>query len=1043
MHVEDTSLLFIEACAGSALLSSVMRGAGFDVLAIDFGKVSRNSNIHVINLDLRQTHSWKFLHTVTLSRRVFHFHGAPPCGTASRARDKALSEHHHGPQPLRSSRYPLGFPWLQNLDKQRVLSANQIYIQMALFCMWLCQIHVGWSIENPGNSYMWDIEQYKQLAYIALWVCFHSCCHGSSRKKLTGLLTNVIQLRGLEAFCQGDHEHQAWGLIRAENSWQFATSKEAAYPRLLCERFATLLQVKCQQQGMHPIPSLPVQTSTALQRAGTGKQSAVNKMPPVLSEFHYITFASSTFEPVLDSKNSLVQLFHQVPVGSRLINEKKGVVRDQTETGSSSTSPLKEYKFGVYRQPHEFVEQAQQLIHPFDTSHAMPEGMVRALKFVLESGPVAVMKHRLEQLSKWRLWADELAQQEKALHLSLREGVAKVVAGKRILLMERIAGEIGWEDKELFTCLRTGFSLTGNQEKTGIFPDDFKPPSSRVEELMDRAKFVKPALWGKIRHEPLQSFSQELWDITVAEHEQKGWLGPPMRFEELEATFQSRWLPVRRFAVMQKNKCRPIDDFSENGVNSCFGSVERVDLRALDEIVWSSMIIMRTLKSGLVDVPGSSQSKASNLHDYWRRYMSRAVPKLKALDLKSAYKQLPLSPSEVSKAVICLKCPSDNEVYGFPCLTLPFGAVASVLHFNRFARYLQRVFWHLGIISSNYFDDYPVLEMSQLCSNTDSTMKAVVGLLGIRISEDKDQGFNGVAEMLGVKVDLTSDDFSEIRVANKQDRVDEIGSAISKIVAEGQVCVRELPSLFGRLQFSEAQILGRCGRLALADLRSLERINAPTVQLGDDQKAIFLMLKRRLENDKPRTIFTCPSDGTTLVFTDGAYEPGLDGAPGVGSIGGVLFHWSSCSGWSCRAFGCILPSDLISRWSKGGKRHLIGQVEMSAVVVARVLWKRFLDLKRVIFFVDHGGVLASAIRGTSKERTWRELLLKFEEADAEGPCIGWFSRVPSKSNVSDGPSRGSFKELSAITPFTRDHPVCLFSSEVMSPSESMLEGELG
>ena len=97
---------------------------------------------------------------------------------------------------------------------------------------------------------------------------------------------------------------------------------------------------------MHPIPSLPVQTSTALQRAGTGKQFTANKMPPVLSEFHYSTFVSSALEPVLDSKNSLVQPFHQVPVGSRLINEKKGVVRDQNETGSSSTSPLKEYKFG-------------------------------------------------------------------------------------------------------------------------------------------------------------------------------------------------------------------------------------------------------------------------------------------------------------------------------------------------------------------------------------------------------------------------------------------------------------------------------------------------------------------------------------------------------------------------------------------------------------------------------------------------------------------------------------------------------------------------
>ena len=42
--------------------------------------------------------------------------------------------------------------------------------------------------------------------------------------------------------------------------------------------------------------------------------------------------------------------------------------------------------------------------------------------------------------------------------------------------MERIADQIGWEDKELFSCLKKGFSLTGNQEKTGIFADDFKPP---------------------------------------------------------------------------------------------------------------------------------------------------------------------------------------------------------------------------------------------------------------------------------------------------------------------------------------------------------------------------------------------------------------------------------------------------------------------------------------------------------------------------------------------------------------------------------------
>lgn len=67
--------------------------------------------------------------------RTLHFHGAPPCGTSSPARDRPLSTESHGPQPLRSC----GFPWLTNLGKQRVLSANQIYIQMAAFCKWLCQ----------------------------------------------------------------------------------------------------------------------------------------------------------------------------------------------------------------------------------------------------------------------------------------------------------------------------------------------------------------------------------------------------------------------------------------------------------------------------------------------------------------------------------------------------------------------------------------------------------------------------------------------------------------------------------------------------------------------------------------------------------------------------------------------------------------------------------------------------------------------------------------------------------------------------------------
>ncbi len=220
IQLNERSLLAIEACAGTATLCSVLKDMGFDVLPIDFGKQRNTSHLHIINLDLRQKHSWDFLTKVALSHQLFHFHGAPPCGTASRAREIALDSSHHGPPQWRSEEFPLGFPWLQ----------------------------VG-CIENPGNSYRGMIDLFRQLQKFGFWVFFHVCCHGSLRKKLTAFLTNVVELTGLAATCQGDHPHEAWGLIGDCGSWSFATSKEAAYPVQLCQRFGTLLEMRALSMG--------------------------------------------------------------------------------------------------------------------------------------------------------------------------------------------------------------------------------------------------------------------------------------------------------------------------------------------------------------------------------------------------------------------------------------------------------------------------------------------------------------------------------------------------------------------------------------------------------------------------------------------------------------------------------------------------------------------------------------------------------------------------------------------------------------------------
>ena len=678
-QVADTSLLVIEACAGTAVLKDV----GFEVLPIDFGKQRNTSHLHVINLDLRKQHSWDFLAKIAVLQRLFHFHGAPPCGTSSKAREIPMDDHNHGPPQLRSERYPLGFPWLQGINRDRVESANAIYVNMALFCLWLQSLSIGWSVENPGNSYIWLIDMFVQLQQFGIWVFFHACCHGSTRKKLTAFLTNVVELTGLEATCQGDHPHEAWGLIRDCDTWSFATSKEAAYPVQLCQRFGTLLEMKALRLGM----SIFRTSISAIHkvRASVGSQPKISKFPILIPEFLETRSVVSQYEPILNDKRQLEKVFHDIPIGSKLLRS------STTNGGKLEQQQMQKYVFGIYRSPIQFVDKAFSLQHPFDSCVGVPDHILTLLAEHLSTSDI--MKKRLMTLQRWKKKALELKASDTALFEQMTSGCRSLLRGKSISLMRHIAEEHDWPDKTLFDEMVEGFKLTGVQQRSGIFENDCKPPQYSEDELMARGKFVRPDLWGKIQSESLQEFSKPLWDITLAETKEKGWLKGPLTFEEINFLYAGDWLPVRRFAVFQKDKWRPIDDFSENGVNGSFGSMEKVDLRAMDESVWISVAMMRALKSGTYNFRLSDGGELSgSVHSDWLQDGNRSPPMLKTLDLKSAYKQLALNESESRKSVICLKCPDDGQVYGFACKTLPFGAVASVLHFNRFARFLRAVF---------------------------------------------------------------------------------------------------------------------------------------------------------------------------------------------------------------------------------------------------------------------------------------------------------------------------------------------------------------
>ena len=209
-------------------------------------------------------------------------------------------------------------------------------------------------------------------------------------------------------------------------------------------------------------------------------------------------------------------------------------------------------------------------------------------------------------------------------------------------------------------------------------------------------------------------------------------------------------------------------------------------------------------------------------------------------------------------------------------------------------------------------------------------------LLGFRIAVDKDKPFSVRSETLGVIVDTSDANLERVFVSNKP----------SRSQSTSQAMPRELPSLFGRLQFAEAQILGRMGRLALHDLRNLVRSPAAQVSLTSRHLEALMLLKDRVRCGAPRTVSATQTSKPIVVFTDGCFEPGSDVSAGVG---GVMFCPTSIGSLQVKAFGVGVPSMLLDTWYSKGKRHLIDQVEMYAVLCARSCWADALDGSRVIF----------------------------------------------------------------------------------------------
>ena len=95
------------------------------------------------------------------------------------------------------------------------------------------------------------------------------------------------------------------------------------------------------------------------------------------------------------------------------------------------------------------------------------------------------------------------------------------------------------------------------------------------------------------------------------------------------------------------------------------------------------------------------------------------------------------------------------------------------------------------------------------------------------------------------------------------------------------------------------------------------------------------------------------------------------------------------------------------------KKQLVTEAELLPVIVAKRHWFDVLTHSKVIFWVGSEPAKFSLIRGMSDTPTCNSIVQASNHLTVELQCNEWFSRVPSKSNPADDPSRLVFDQVVA------------------------------
>eukprot|EP00435_Cladocopium_sp_Y103_P023589 s953_g5.t1 len=858
----DTKPYFLAIFCGTAGVAASLKRHGAEALGVDHVIQKNRMKGPAVKMDLTLSSSQQLIEDEIRSGKVAGVMLAPPCGTSSKAGNIPLRNKHgrrvRGPPPLRSHQYPEGLPGLSGVSRKRVKQANILY-EFCRRIMDICaELNILCIVENPESSFFWVTKFMHPKPESFEWHIVHACMYGSKRLKKTALLINFLA-PNLTLKCDNSHEHLPWThtvLVDPDTNRQvrrFDTASEAEYPKPFCDALAFAFTAELNKQGIFWDVTPALQDAAAY--LANDKQPRGASSPIQIPEFKHtvqLTVPAACDLPEVIGADASPP-FEGLPVGAKLIS-----FQHIQERGSSDA--LKTAVYGVFHSPEEFLQVACTLRHPFNVPVSTDVDNIRAIAKILELGKLGVMKYidwsRSRSTVTWPLlWNNKSGTCRLDCILMSDASWVQSVS----FFLQQMMEDAGVVDENLFAELCNGFRLTGHLGASGQFRPRFKPAGMSVDELRRTSKWARHAIEGsckRVAENP--EVAAAVWDETVS---------------QLDSG---------------------LDDAAAAAKYMLSVSTDSRD-------IW-------------LPSPSGEFEHCGELHNTWSPHELSDV-RGRAMDLKSAYKQLARDPADDWCSILAVWCPDEECVKYFESVALPFGAVSAVNAFNRVAKCLRVILCRLFLlVNTSFFDDYCQLEFTPLCDSIWKTAETVLKLLGwkIAMSEDKRKPFDKKFQMLGAIVDLSMSAEGAILISNKPNRLEELQAAVAELHVGKFFSETQLQSLRGRLLYAAGHTFGRCTQIAVQALGNMSR-GGSGVTLDEEMLRNIRFAIDTLVNAPARVVRAWKDEWPILIFTDGACE---ENGTKV-THGAVLCDTTTHSFFF---FGDDVPSEYVSEWVKFGKK---------------------------------------------------------------------------------------------------------------------------